>query len=156
MHPVAALRVSAGQEKHGHRVGEGLGDAAEGVFGAGAVLGQKDAGFPAVHDAGEPVGHVHSGALLAADHRADAGDGGGLDERVGRHDANPFHAFHFQNVGNSGNSVHGGYPPSRVFAGVYWIGESADLGQEGVDGGVDLGGLFGHGEVAGLGHLDEL
>ena len=116
LHADAIAGHAGWQHQYRHRVGVSLGHAAEGVFGAGAVLGQKDAGFAPVGDAGKAVGHMHAGALLAAYHRPDAGDGGGLNERIGRHYGNPIDALHFQNVGNCGNSVHGAVPPSQGFA----------------------------------------
>ena len=75
----AFARYAGRQHQDRHGVGIRLGDAAESVFGAGAVLRQKDAGLFAIVDARKAVGHVHAGAFLAADDGPDAGNGGGFD-----------------------------------------------------------------------------
>ena len=70
-----ALGVAHGHHQDRHGVAVGLGHAAEGVLGAGAVLHGEDADLLAGGDARDGVGHVQAGALLAHDDRADVGRG---------------------------------------------------------------------------------
>ena len=97
---------AGGQQEDGHRLGVGLGDAAEAVFSAGAVLHHEDANLLAVGGAGVAVHHVNAGDLLAEDHRADSGDGGSLQQRLVGHAGDELHALHPQYVGDCGNSIH--------------------------------------------------
>ena len=79
-----ALRagVAAWDRDHRRGLAPGLGEAAERVLGAGAVLGQIDGHAVAGVHAGEGVGDVDAGALLADNDGADVGFGGGLEDRV--------------------------------------------------------------------------
>ena len=64
--------IAAGDAEEGDGVGVALGDAAEGVFGAGAGLHSEDANLVAVVNAAKAVRHIDARALLAAKYGADA------------------------------------------------------------------------------------
>ena len=106
MHAPLVAGHTGRQQQDRDGLGIGLGYAAEAVFRAGAVLHHKDANLLAVGDPRVAVHHVDAGNLLPEDHRADSGDGGGLQQGLIRHAADKLHAFHPQYVGDCGNSVH--------------------------------------------------
>ena len=89
----AVQRLSAGEAEYRHGVGECLGDAAEGVFGAGPGLHSEDADGVAVLYAAEAVGHVNAGALLPGQDGADALAGAGVYEALGGEGGDPLYAF---------------------------------------------------------------
>ena len=120
-HAQAIARDSSREHEDGHGVGVGLGDAAEGIFGAGAILGKEDADLVAVGDPGKAVSHVHTGAFLATHDGSDAGDGRRLDQRVGRHDGDPVNSLHLQYISYCGDSVHGGIPPLLGMKWMRWV-----------------------------------
>ena len=96
----------AGQHQDGNVVGEGLGHAGEGVFDAGAGLDQADAGLVPVVDPAVGIGHIHRAALHPGDHRADAGGGHGVNQRVVGEAESQFHAFLLEDVGDGGFALH--------------------------------------------------
>ena len=79
-----AARIAHRQHQQRHGVAIGLGDAAERVLGAGAVLHRE---HPDLLAAGEPrhgIGHVQPDPLLAHDDRPDADARGELEDMVDR------------------------------------------------------------------------
>ena len=103
---VLAQGRAAGQVKDGHVVAVGLGQAAHGVFGAGAALGDGYAELPAAVEAAEAVGGHEGAAFLAEHDGADALLGDVLDELVGGEAGNPLHAFEFEDSGHGLHYVH--------------------------------------------------
>ena len=103
---VLAHGRSAGKVENGHIVAVGLGQAAHGVFGAGAALGDGDAELFATVKAAEAVGGHECASLLAEHDGADAFLGDMLNELVGREAGNPLHPFKFQNPGHGLHYIH--------------------------------------------------
>ena len=99
--------MSAWQEEDGYGVGEGLSDATEGVFGAGAALHGEDADLLAVLDAAEAVGDVDAGALLPAHDGAYAFEGGLVYEGLRGEAGHPLDAFGLQDFRYCSVAVHG-------------------------------------------------
>ena len=106
-------RITARQHDNRHGVAIRLGDAAEGVLGARAVLHREHADPVARRDAADGVGHVQPCPLLADDDRADVGFRRGFDDRVDGVSDEEFHAFTLQNFRDGRRSLHG--PLSRVW-----------------------------------------
>jgi hypothetical protein len=106
-----SARVTAGQNDDRHRVAEGLGHTAEGIFGARPVLHREHADTLARGHPAHRVGHVQAGALLAHDDGADVGLGRGLDDRVDRIADQELHTLALENFRHHGCSFHP-RPPS--------------------------------------------
>ena len=105
--PGHALGVAHGHHEDRHGLAVGLGDAAVGVLGAGAVLHHEHADLLAGGDAGDGVRHVQADALLAHDDRADAGGGAVLQDVVHGIADDPLHAFALQDFCNRIAGFHG-------------------------------------------------
>jgi hypothetical protein len=104
---------AAGQHDDRHRVAVGLGDAAEGVLGARAVLHGEDADPLTGRDAADGVGHVQAGPLLADDDRADVGLRRRFDDGVDRIADEELHALTLENFGDGCGCLHVHSPGSR-------------------------------------------
>ena len=105
-HSLPPGRLPAGEEQEGYGVGEGLGDASEGVLRAGAALHGEDADPLAVGYPAEAVGHVDAGALLAADDGPDALLSARLDQRLKRIAGHPLDALGPQYLRDDRVAVH--------------------------------------------------
>jgi hypothetical protein len=85
-------RLTHGKHEDGHGFGIALGDAAERILGARAVLHAENPDGPARCDPRNTVRHMQTGAFLAHNDRADIGSRSALDdmvERVGAEDLDP-------------------------------------------------------------------
>ena len=105
--PGHALGIAHGHHQDRHGLAIGLGDAAVGVLGAGAVLHDEHADLLAGGDAGDGVRHVQPDALLAHDDRADAGGRTVLEDVVDGIADDPLHALALQDLGNRIAGLHG-------------------------------------------------
>ena len=99
--------VAAGENDHGDRIGEGLGDAAEGILGAGAVLNGDDADFLAAGHAGVAIGHVASNPLLAGHDGPNSCFGTGIDDRRCGKGEQVLNTFSLENFRNDCFGLHG-------------------------------------------------
>ena len=106
--PGHALGVAHGHHEDRHGLAVGLGDAAVGVLGAGAVLHHEHADLLAGGDARDGVRHVQADALLAHDDGADVGGGAVLEDVVDGIADDPLHAFALQDFCNRIAGFHGG------------------------------------------------
>ena len=104
-----AAGIALGQDQDRHRLAIGLGDAAEGVLGAGAVLHREHADLLAAGEARHGVRHVQTDPLLADDDRPDAGARGELEHVVDRIAEDDLDAFAPQDLGDRLARLHG--PP---------------------------------------------
>ncbi len=107
-----ARRVEAGrddQQRHVFRIG--LGDAGEGVFDAGPVLGSEDAVLLAAADARIAVGHADADALLAAEDRPDVDLRAGVDQRVAGITGEEIGALALDDFSNDVGALHGELSP---------------------------------------------
>ena len=102
----AIALVAERQHEDRHRIGVRRGDAREGVLGAGSVLHREHAEAPAVGDPAEAVGDADADALLAAEHRSDAGGGRGVDDRCRRIRAQELHALALHDLGDRVDDFH--------------------------------------------------
>ena len=107
-----AARVTARNDHDGHRVAIGLGDAAEGVLDAGAVLHREHTDPVAGGHPAHRVGHVNARALLADDDRPDVGLRGGLDDGVHRVSDQELDSLTLENLGDGSSALHR-WPPGR-------------------------------------------
>ena len=105
--------------QYGRGLGISVGNAGKSVFDTGARLSDKHAGTVSVGHAGIAVGHIHRGALGTRHDGFDAGDGGGLDQCIGRKAEKVLCTFHFQYVSYGCVAVHLAFPPSCVLYGLF-------------------------------------
>ena len=103
----------------GRGLGIGMGNAGEGIFDTGARLSDKNSGTVSVGHAGIAVCHIHRGTLGTRHDGFDAGDGGGLDQCIGRKAEKVLRTFHFQYVRYGCVAVHFAFPPSCVLSGLF-------------------------------------
>ena len=79
-----AARVAHRQDEQRHRVAIRLGDAAERILGAGAVLHREHPDLLAAGQARHGIRHVQADPLLAHDDRPDAGARRELEDMIDR------------------------------------------------------------------------
>ena len=106
-------RVAARDHHDRDRVAIGLGDAAERVLDARAVLHREHADAIAGGDPAHRVRHVDPGALLTDDDRPDVRLGGRLDDGVDRIPDQELDSFALQDLGDGGGALHGCPPRDR-------------------------------------------
>ena len=107
-----AARIAHRQDQERHGVAIGLGDAAERVLGAGAVLHREHADLLAAGQARHGVRHVQADPLLAHDDRPDADARGELEDVVDRIAEDDLDAFALQDLRDRLACLHD-LPPAR-------------------------------------------
>ena len=107
-----AARIAHRQHQQRHRVAIGLGDAAERVLGAGAVLHREHPDLLAAGQARHGIRHVQPDPLLAHDDRPDADARGELEDVVDRIAEDDLDAFALQDLRDRLTCLHD-LPPAR-------------------------------------------
>ncbi len=87
--------VASGHHQNRNGLTVRLGDAAKGVFSAGAMLHDKDSNIIAARKPAHCIGHVQPNSFLTDNDGSDVCLGSGLDNGVNRIANNKFDAFLF-------------------------------------------------------------
>src|SRR5690606_35124992 len=102
--------IAGGHEQHRHRFAITLRHAAEGVFGARAMLHHEYTDLVPGGHAAEGIGHVRAGSFLAHDDGADVHGGGRFDDGVERVGEDVLDALCLQDAGDRFWDQHGTTP----------------------------------------------